>query len=58
MIDNNDLQVMHEKKMPHLAKSSTVSVRFPPEILNGNLSVLYVVSFFSNSCITISIMMF
>ena len=49
---------MHEKKMPHLAKSSTVSVRFPPEILNGNLSVLYVVSFFSNSCITISMMMF
>ena len=37
-------QVMDERKMLHLAKSSTVSVRFPPEISNGNLSVLYVVS--------------
>ena len=33
--------------MLHLAKSSTVSVRFQPEILNGNLSILYVVSLFT-----------
>ena len=42
-----DPQVMDDKKMLHLAKSSTVSVRFQPEILNGNLSILYVVSPFT-----------
>ena len=42
-----DAQVMDDKKMLHLAKSSTVSVRFQPEILNGNLSILYVVSPFT-----------
>ena len=42
-----DPQVMDDKKMLHLAKSSTVSVRFQPEILNGNLSILYVVSPFA-----------
>ena len=42
-----DPQVMDDKKMLHLAKSSTVSVRFQPEILNGNLSILYVVSLFT-----------
>ena len=52
---------MDDKKMLHLAKSSTVSVRFPPEILNGNLSVLYVVTILTSplqsASVSISMMM-